>query len=133
MKAGKSTLWIFFGFPVAVTLVAMTGARFSGFGQKAKVGTTKEQLREIVKALDVYDRDCQKRPTTEQSLSALVAAPVAEPRCANWKGPYLQVVPSDGWGEAFVYDSDGALYSLKSFGRDHEAGGDGFSRDIESE
>lgn len=90
---------------------------------QANVRQTRIAMAGLVQNLTMYQSDCQKYPT---SLDGLVKSD----GCANWTGPYTKDVPKDSFGTAFIYESDGATYSLKSLGADRKEGGDGFNKDI---
>jgi len=60
-------------------------------------------------------------PTTEQGLQALVVAPATDPRPARWQ-QFMEAVPTDPWGNPYVYRSPGkknpTKYDLYSAGPD---------------
>ena len=62
-------------------------------------------------------------PSTEEGLQALVKAPSGKE--GRWKGPYLEQVPPDPWGNAYQYRFPGSKnvnglrgYDIWSFGPD---------------
>jgi general secretion pathway protein G len=67
-------------------------------------------------ALDAFKNDCGRFPTTEEGLSALVAAPDV----AGWKGPYVFSLKDDPWKRAFFYKSDRSAIKLFSAGPDRK-------------
>jgi general secretion pathway protein G len=75
-------------------------------------------------ALDAYQIDNGRYPTTEQGLQALIEQPATDPAPKNWNGPYLKQksMPEDPWGNPFVYISPGEHnseeYDLYSLGPD---------------
>lgn len=88
-------------------------------------------LAEVGKALDMYFQDCKDFPTLEQGLDALLVAPEMGPRCDTWSGPYFTGASLlDPWGRRFIYERDGAYYSLKSYGHDGAPGGAESNADI---
>jgi general secretion pathway protein G len=82
-------------------------------------------------AVGTYRLDTGHYPRSELGLKALVERPSTEPR---WSGPYLsKAVPTDPWGNAYVYQSpgsDGRDYELYSYGKDGQRGGSGDGADI---
>lgn len=119
---------------VLASLVAPNVLRHVG---SAKDATARSQIELLGAALDAYRIDNGRYPTTEQSLEALMTAPVNEPRSANWRGPYLRKdVPLDPWGRAYVYRSPAREsrggYDLLSYGADGREGGEGENADITS-
>jgi type II secretion system protein G len=70
-----------------------------------KVRAAKEQVALLQTALDIYELDVGKYPTTKQGLLALRIKP---PGVARWNGPYIRKeIPHDPWGHAYVYRSPG--------------------------
>jgi general secretion pathway protein G len=89
-------------------LVAMVVPNLSGRGEQARIAAARADIEaNITAALDLYELDNGKYPTTEQGLSALISEPASE--SINWSGPYLKkkVVPKDPWGKEYIYQSPG--------------------------
>lgn len=102
-----------------------------GATEKAKRTKAQADIAELKTALDRYYLDNGQYPTTEQGLQALVASPTSGPVPANYEdGGYVQSIPLDPWGHAYVYQSDGNGYVLKSYGADGQPGGTGRNADI---
>ncbi len=84
-------------------------------------------------ALDAFEVDCGRYPTTEEGLHALVEAPG---NVQDWRGPYLKKgVPADPWGNPYTYKAPGnedREFELVSYGQDAAPGGTGESADINS-
>ena len=99
----------------------------------AKADTARLQIADLSAALDLYYLDLGRYPTTAEGLTALVSAPEA---ANDWNGPYLKKisVPSDPWGNAYVYKApgEGSPYDLISYGADSQLGGERDSADIAS-
>jgi len=51
---------------------------------------------------------------------------------SSYPNGYLERVPLDPWGRPYVYLSDGARFTLKSYGADGVEGGEGKFADIDS-
>lgn len=117
---------------VIITLLASLVAPrlFPKLG-KGKQSAAKAQIELIEQALDQFRLDTSRYPTTQESLSVLVANQNIE----KWEGPYLKKgLPSDPWGKPYNYQCPGTHgeYDLFSYGRDGAAGGDGEDKDIVS-
>ena len=117
---------------VLASLVAPNIFRHVG---TAKETTARAQIEMLGAALDAYRLDTGRYPTTEQGLAALWQEPAADPRPANWRGPYLRkAVPADPWGNAYVYRAPGTAsgsgYDLISNGADGRSGGTGEDADV---
>ena len=107
-------------------LAALTVPNLVGKGEKAKISAAKVEMGALLgTALDLYEMDNGKYPTTEQGLKALITKPVIDPPPKNWNGPYLKKkkqVPKDPWGNEYVYVCPGGhnpdAYDLSSLGYD---------------
>ena len=110
---------------------------FSGFS-RGQVQTTKIQIKQLEGDLDRYRLDCNRYPTTDQGLKALIEKPEIPPECKNYDpAGYLSSksknVPTDAWGNPFVYQcDDGINYVIKSLGADGVEGGEGEKADFAS-
>lgn len=107
-------------------LVAMVAPRLAGKSQQGKLAAAQADINaHLSAALDLFEVDNGRYPTTEEGLAALRTAPSAAPR---WKGPYLKrPVPPDPWRKPYVYRSPGQHnredYDLFSYGPDGVEGG----------
>lgn len=102
-------------------IAALVAPKILKRGEEAKVQATKIQEKNIAQALKLYKLDTGMYPTTEQGLKALVEKPTTIPIPKNWKGPYLDEIPKDAWGNNFTYISpgpNGEAYILISAGPD---------------
>ena len=110
-------------------LVAMVVPRLAGRTEQARRARAEADVRgNIPLALDLFELDTGKYPTTEDGLNALRVPP---PGINNWHGSYLKQNPTDPWGRPYRYIYPGAKnpqdYDLFSFGPD---GVEGSSDDI---
>ena len=102
----------------------------------ARIDATRLDLRTLSTALDMYQIDNFRYPTTEQGLDALVKAPTVEPFARNWRPQgYIRggKVPNDQWKHAYHYrqpGSDGRPYDLYTYGADEQEGGEGQDADF---
>jgi general secretion pathway protein G len=112
-------------------LAAYVGPRYFSQLGKSERNVAKAQIEGLGKALDTYRLDTGHYPTTEQGLEVLVVQPSGE---IKWNGPYLQkAVPSDPWGQPYVYRSPGqggGDFDLLSMGKDGRLGGEGEDADV---
>ena len=91
----------------------------------ARRDATLSQISALEAALDTYRLDVDQYP---DSLEGLVENDSGR---AAWNGPYLRrEVPLDPWGNDYLYDSDGRVFTLVSYGADGERGGEGDDADI---
>mgnify|MGYP005813646283 FL=1 len=101
----------------------------------ARVTRTKQDLRGLQTALNLYRLDNYRYPTTDQGLEALVEKPAIEPLPPAYrKGGYLERMPKDAWGRPYIYLSPGVHgeVDISSLGADGQPGGEGVNADIQS-
>ncbi|GAA6152185.1 type II secretion system major pseudopilin GspG [Pseudoteredinibacter isoporae] len=103
-----------------------------GQDEQARKAAAASDIRAIATALGNYRLDNFSYPSTDQGLAALVEQPSGFPEAKNWRQKYLRKVPTDPWGNEYIYISPGAEgdFDLISFGRDGKAGGEGNDADI---
>lgn len=123
---------------VALIGIIMTFAATQIMGKfnKAKVDSTKIQMKNLGNILDQFRIDCGFYPSSEQGLEALISKPTGGRECKNYdEAGYVKgkKKPKDGWGNDFLYESDGSKYVLRSLGDDAVEGGAGLGADISSE
>jgi len=106
-------------------LAAMVIPNLAGRGEQARRAAAKADIESnLSTALDLYELDNGRYPTTEQGLSALIQKPTATPEPMQWNGPYLKKkkIPTDPWGRTYVYVAPGRHntddYDLSSLGPD---------------
>ncbi|MDD5408588.1 MAG: type II secretion system major pseudopilin GspG [Candidatus Omnitrophica bacterium] len=104
-------------------LGAMVLPRLAGRSEQAKAAVAKSDINaNIATALDLYELDNGRYPTTEQGLAALTTKPGDLSEGANWNGPYLKKEPKDPWGKDYQYKypstHEGVDYDLYSLGAD---------------
>lgn len=96
----------------------------SGRSEEAKVTRAKADLAgQLSLALDLFEQDMGRYPTTEEGLQALINH-IDDP---VWKGPYLKTgLKPDPWGQDYVYEynAESKTYTVKSNGPDKKAGTD---------
>jgi len=103
---------------------------------KARVTTTRTQIKQLEAALTFFQMENGFFPDTDQGLEALVERPTAGRETRSYReGGYLQggVVPLDAWQSPFQYESPGQInrdYDIWSLGADAVAGGTGVDADI---
>lgn len=113
-------------------LAAIVAPNVIGRIDDAQITKAKAEISNIENALKFYRLDNFTYPSTEQGLEALVAKP-ADPNIKNWKtGGYLDRLPSDPWGNPYIYLSPGnqGEIDVYTLGRDGRPGGEGVDADI---
>ncbi len=106
-------------------LTGMLVVRLSGRTQEARIARAQADVRgQLSLALDLFEQDVGRYPTTDEGLSILIE----DPGLVGWKGPYLKGgLKPDPWGNSYSYMSDPedrGQYTLISAGPDGQAGTD---------
>ncbi len=126
---------------VVVLIIAMLGVFvapkvFKRFG-KAKFNMATAGIALVEKALEEFAYDCDRYPTQEEGLNALVTAPT-DLEEGKWDGPYLknkQIL--DPWGRPYLYVAEGTLnqgsFDIICYGADGSPDGEGINADITNE
>jgi general secretion pathway protein G len=113
-------------------LATIVVQNLKGATDKAKKIKAQADISAIKTALDRYYLDSSSYPSSDQGLAALVSAPQNGKIPADYPtGGYIEKIPSDPWGNPYVYQSDGDTYLLKSYGADGVEGGTGKNADID--
>lgn len=106
-------------------LAAMIIPNYAGKGEQAKIAAARTDIEaNLATALDMYEVDIGRYPTTEQGLNALIEKPTSAPVPEKWKASYLRrkKLPHDPWGALYVYVCPGVnnqeSYDLSSVGPD---------------
>lgn len=106
-------------------LAVMVAPNLFNQADSARRDAVLSQISSLGSALDAYRLDMGQYP---ESLDGLLRNSSGR---ASWNGPYLRgEVPSDPWGNAYVYDTDGRTFTLMSYGADGREGGEGNDADI---
>ena len=106
-------------------LAALIAPRLIDRAEESKVKTTRVQMANIGEALKLYRLQHGSYPTSSEGLRALVNPGKDGKR-------YMDAVPKDAWGHAFVYLSPGVHgdFDIMSYGADGKPGGTGYDADI---
>src|SRR5690606_4793701 len=100
---------------------------------EARINKVIADFSSIQTALNLYRIDNYVYPSSEQGLEALVTRPTANPVPRNWRSTgYLDSVPFDPWGNAYLYISPGEVreYDIYTLGADGVTGGEGQNADM---
>jgi general secretion pathway protein G len=107
-------------------LAAVVLPRLVGRAEQGKQGAAKAEISNVESALDLFEADNGRFPSSQEGLTALMEAPpdIKE----SWKGPYLKrSVTKDPWGRPYVYSCPGRHnangYDLFSCGASGQEGG----------
>lgn len=112
---------------ILATLAAIVLPKFTGRSEDARITAAQTQISQIEVALDAFEIEVGRFPTTAEGLRALVVQPTTQ--AEGWNAPYLRRgVPADPWGQEYQYRYPGTYntygYDLWSNGPDGQLGSD---------
>jgi general secretion pathway protein G len=112
-------------------IMGLIGPRVLNYLSESKVKAAKIQMQSFASALDLFNLDAGRYPSSSEGLDALVHR---APGIAAWNGPYLKGgnVPMDPWGHPYIYRAPGehGAFDIVSLGADGAEGGSGVAADI---
>ncbi len=117
-RRGMSLVEVMVVIAIIITLMGIVGYGVMTVYQDAQVQTTQLQMGRVAERIQIYQVKHRRPPTTAEGLSAVYGD---EP------------VPTDAWGNDFVYVSPGPGgqdFDLLSYGRDGVEGGTGTAADL---
>jgi general secretion pathway protein G len=127
-QAGFTLIELLVVLVIIGLLAALVAPNFIGQSEKAKPKVARTQMENLRNALDMFQLDVGRYPTTQEGLEALRVRPSSAGR---WSGPYLRDdLPLDPWGGPYQYRSEGSSYEILSFGADGRSGGEGNDADV---
>jgi general secretion pathway protein G len=132
-QAGVTLIEMMIVLVIIGIVAALVVPNVIGRPDEARVAVAGADLKTIAASLEMYRLDNRTYPTAAQGLQALTTLPTDPPVPTNWvSGGYLPTLPTDPWGNAYVYLMPGPSgpYELISLGADGVVGGDGVNADI---
>lgn len=126
-RAGFTLIELLLVLVILATLSAIVLPKVTGRSQQAKITAARTQISQFEVALDAFEIDVGRYPTTVEGLRALIERPASDSE--GWQQPYLKRdVPLDPWGNDYIYRQPGQYnedgYDLYSYGPDRKMGGD---------
>lgn len=110
---------------ILAILATIVVPRFTGRSPQARKAAAQASISNMKVALNSFEVDCGRYPTSQEGLAALLEQPNG---VNGWSGPYLEGgLPKDPWGNPFVYQRPGQHnqngFDLSSNGADGQPGG----------
>jgi general secretion pathway protein G len=136
-ESGFTLIEIMVVLVIIAIMTALIAPQIMGRVDEARVTAAKQDIRTLETALDFFQMENFRYPSTDLGLEVLVKKP-DDPSIRNWRtGGYLRAttVPKDPWGNPYRYmqpGTKGGAYDLYSLGADGEVGGEGVDADIGS-
>jgi general secretion pathway protein G len=115
-------------------LAATISLQLAGTTQDAKRNRARADIATIGTAIDAFQLNTDRYPTTEEGLNALMTPP--SDAADRWRGPYLKDLNNDPWNHPYLYRFPGTKgprsYDIWSRGADNAEGGEGPNADVRS-
>jgi len=125
-RGGFTLIELLLVLVILAVLAAVVVPKFTRRSEQARVTAARTDIANLEVALDMFEIDTGRYPTSQEGMEALVSVPGNAP---DWHGPYIKRgVPNDPWGNPYVYrypgqqNTDG--YDLYSYGPDGQEGTD---------
>ena len=124
-RAGFTLIELLLVMVILTILAAVIVPKFVNRGKEAKITATKADISAIATAMDTFEIDNGRYPTTEEGINALLVQPTG---LTDWHGPYIgKTSGNDPWGNPFIYKCPGEHntdgFDLYSYGPDGQEGG----------
>ncbi len=122
VRRGFTLIELLLVMVILAILAAVVVPKFTGRTEDARIKAAKGEISGIKTALDTFEIDNGRYPSTDEGLNALVTRPGDLP---NWKSG-LPKLPIDPWGHSYIYrapGSNGQSFDLFSAGPDGQEGG----------
>lgn len=126
LRKGFSLIELLLVLVILAVLAAVVAPRFTSRSEQARNTAARTDIASLETALDAFEIDAGRFPTTEEGLEALIEQPSGV-QADSWRGPYIKRgVPKDPWGNQYNYQQPGrhntSSYDLSSSGPDGQAG-----------
>lgn len=107
-------------------LAALVVPKITGRSQQAREVAAKTDISTISNAINRFEIDTGRLPSTEEGVNALLSTPAG---LSGWRGPYFERgMPKDPWGNDYLYRQPGQRnptgFDLSSAGADGREGTD---------
>jgi len=111
---------------ILAALAAIVTPKFARRSEQARITAARTQISQFEVALDAFEIDIGRYPSSSEGLRALVEQPS---NAEGWQEAYLKRdVPRDPWDNEYVYKYPGQYnengYDLYSYGPDGKQGGE---------
>lgn len=108
-KTGFTLVEVLLVLAILGVITSMVVPRLVGRQKQANVDATALSIKGIEQSLKLYALDHGgEYPATQDGLAALMQAP-SDNQANRWRGPYLESLPRDAWGNAFHYAFPGQM------------------------
>lgn len=120
-RGGFSLIELLIALALLAVITGLVVSNYDNIFGSAKPKVAELFVNETLKTpLMAYKLSVGNYPRTEEGLQALLKAP--EGKEGRWRGPYIDKLPEDPWGEAYQYRCPGEKnpngYDVWSLGAD---------------
>jgi len=128
LRRGFTLIELLLVLVILAVLAAIVVPKFTNRSEQARQTAAKTDIKNIEGALETFEVDNGRYPSSDEGLGALLTAPAG---LQNWRGPYIKGgggLPKDPWGNAYIYRFPGTMnangFDLMSYGPDGREGTD---------
>ncbi|MDR3232143.1 MAG: type II secretion system major pseudopilin GspG [Planctomycetaceae bacterium] len=124
MQKGFTLLEVMVVLFILVTVAALAVGAYQGQLAQAKRQSAVVYIKGLASAIELFELNIGRPPTSDEGLNALIAAPGDLSNPAKWSGPYIKetVQTNDPWGNSYQYVCPSARgkgnYDVWSWGPD---------------
>lgn len=127
-KGGFTLIELLLVMVILTVLAAVVVPKFTKRSEQARITAANTDISNLEVALDAFEVDMGRYPTSTEGMKALVDEPSGA-KASSWKGPYIKRgIPNDPWGNQYIYTIPGKHntygFDLYSYGPDGQDGGD---------
>ena len=124
LRRGFTLIELLLVLMILSVLAALIVPRYAQRAKQARVTAARTQISLLESALDAFEIDTGRYPTSQEGLDALVMQP---PGLEGWQSAYIRRVPVDPWGHPYIYECPGEHntdgYDIHSLGPSGQEGG----------
>lgn len=126
-RRGFTLLEVLMVIVILGVLAALIVPQFAGTQEGAYKDLTATRIKDLRNKLEMFKLNCDRFPTSDEGLIALVQQPDDEELAEKWRGPYLDESGlKDAWGRELQYESPGSnnegTFDLSSAGPNGQFG-----------
>jgi len=132
MKSAFTLIELLIVIAILGLLAALVVPNVIGQGEQAKQKLVCVQEKSLKDSLDSFKISEGNYPTTEEGLMALIKNPNPQKYKSYPNGGFLgnDKLPTDPWGNKYIYVNNSGNIDIISLGADSKEGGSGENRDI---